>query len=176
MVTATTGEPLVVSINVGKIRKIEWRGRVVCTGIWKTPVGAEPVVVRSTHVEGDEQADPTVHGGPDKAVYAYAAEDYRYWTEAEGVAAGPGLFGENLTTVGLDLRVAQAGERWHIGTALFEVTQPRLPCFKLGIRLADPAFPRRFQAVGRFGTYLRVLENGTIRVGDRIDVEPPRAT
>ncbi|MGE5803615.1 MAG: MOSC domain-containing protein [Gemmatimonadota bacterium] len=173
--TTTTGESRVVSINVGKIRTIEWHGRVVRTGIWKTPVGPEPVMVRGTHVEGDEQADPTVHGGPDKAVYAYAAEDYRYWIEVEGVAAGPGLFGENLTTVGLDLRVAQAGERWHIGTALLEVTQPRLPCFKLGMRLADPAFPRRFQAAGRFGTYLRVLESGAIRVGDRINVEPPPA-
>lgn len=174
--TAATGESVVVSINVGKIREIVWRGRVVRTGIWKIPVGAEPVMVRSTHVEGDEQADPTVHGGSDKAVYAYAAEDYRYWTEVEGVAAGPGVFGDNVTTMGLDLRAVEAGERWHIGTALLEVTQPRLPCFKLGIRLGDAAFPRRFQAAGRFGTYLRVLRNGAIHVGDRVDVQPPRAT
>lgn len=173
--TAATGEPVVVSINAGKIREIAWRGRVVRTGIWKTPVGAEPVMVRGTHVEGDEQADPTVHGGPDQAVYAYAAEDYRYRTEVEGVAAGPGLFGDNVTTMGLDLRAAQAGERWHIGTALLEVTQPRPPCFKLGIRLGDPAFPRRFQAAARFGTYLRVIQEGVIRAGDRIHVQPPQA-
>jgi len=143
---------------------------VVRTAIWKYPVGGRAVRLRGVNLDGDDQADRTVHGGPDKAVYAYAEEDYRYWADHQGIATSPGLFGENLTVQGLDLRSAMVGEQWRVGTALLEVAQPRLPCSKLGVRLADPRFPKRFLSVGRFGAYLRVLEEGEVRVGDAIRV------
>jgi len=163
-------EPRVLSVNVGVVREILWRNRVVRTGIWKYPVGDRAIRLRGVNLVGDDQADRTVHGGPDKAVYAYAVEDYRYWADHEGIATSPGLFGENLTVRGLDLRTALIGEWWGIGTALLQVAQPRLPCFKLGVRLADPRFPKRFLAVGRFGAYLRILEEGEIRAGDAVRV------
>jgi MOSC domain-containing protein YiiM len=119
---------------------------------------------------GDDQADRSVHGGPDKAVYAYAREDYEYWATHEGLDVEPALFGENLTVKGIDLSEALIGERWRVGSTLLEVAQIRLPCFKLGIRLADPRFPRRFQAVGRMGAYLRVVQEGDVGAGDSIEV------
>jgi MOSC domain-containing protein YiiM len=164
------GDLRVQSVNVGAVREILWRERVVRTGIWKHPVGERAIRVRRVNLDGDDQADRALHGGPDKAVYAYAAEDYRYWADHEGIATSPGLFGENLTVQGLDLGSALAGERWRVGTALLEVAQPRLPCFKLGVRLDNPRFPKRFLAVGRFGAYLRVLEEGEVRAGDAIRV------
>jgi len=160
----------VVAVNVGPVREVRWRGAIVRTAIWKEPVGARAVTLRGVNLDGDDQADRSVHGGADKAVYAYAEEDYRYWSEEEGVLTQHGLFGENLTVRGLELRSALVGERWRIGTALLEVAQPRLPCYKLGIRMADPYFPRRFLAVGRAGAYLRIVEEGELRAGDAIDV------
>jgi MOSC domain-containing protein YiiM len=162
--------PSVVSVNVGLIRVVHWRGSTVRTGIWKEPVGPRAVALRDVNLVGDDQADRRVHGGVDKAVYAYAQEDYRYWTDAEGVCTEPGQFGENLTVRGMELRSTVVGEHWRIGTALLEVTQPRLPCFKLGIRMGDPHFPRRFLAVARAGAYLRIIEEGEIRAGDAIDL------
>jgi len=162
--------PRLLSVNVGAIRELEWRGRTVRTAIWKQPVGERAISLSGVNLEGDDQADRSVHGGPDKAVYAYASEDYRYWAEHEGLETEPGLFGENLTVVGLDLRTAVAGERWQVGSALLEVTQPRLPCFKLGIRMGDPRFPRRFLAAGRPGAYLRIVEAGQVRAGDAVRV------
>ncbi|MGI9091722.1 MAG: MOSC domain-containing protein, partial [Gemmatimonadaceae bacterium] len=139
----------VLSVNVGPVREVEWRGKVVRTGIWKASVGLQAVALHGVNLDGDDQADRTVHGGVDKAVYAYAAEDYLFWSTEEGIETHPGLFGENLTIQGLDLGTALVGERWHVGSALLEVTQPRLPCFKLGIRMADAQFPKRFQSAGR---------------------------
>ena len=164
------GDPRIQSVNVGAVREVLWRGRVVRTGIWKYPVGNRAIRVRRVNLDGDDQADRSVHGGADKAVYAYAAEDYRYWADHEGIAVSPGLFGENLTVQGLDLRSALVGERWRVGTVLLEIAQPRLPCFKLGLRLADARFPKRFLAVGRFGAYLRVLEEGEVSAGDAVRV------
>ncbi len=164
------GDPRVLSVNVGGVREVSWRGRVVRTAIWKESVGDQAVRLHGVNLEGDDQSDRTVHGGPDKAVYAYAAEDYRYWSDHEGIATCPGLFGDNLTVQGLDLRSALVGERWRIGTALLEVAQPRFPCFKLGIRLADPRFPKRFQSVGRLGAYLRIIDEGEVRAGESIHV------
>jgi MOSC domain-containing protein YiiM len=152
------------------VREILWRERVVRTAIWKYPVGDRGIRLRGVNLIGDDQADRRVHGGPDKAVYAYAVEDYRYWADHEGIATSPGLFGENLTVQGLDLGSALIGEWWRIGTALLQVAQPRLPCFKLGVRLADPRFPKRFLAVRRLGAYLRILEEGEVRAGDAIRV------
>jgi MOSC domain-containing protein YiiM len=150
------------------VREVEWRGQRVRTGIWKSPVGDRAVRVAGINLAGDDQADRTVHGGPDKAVYAYALEDYEHWRMSAGPEATPGLFGENLTVQGLDLRGAVVGERWRVGSALLEVAQPRLPCFKLGIRWSDPRFPKQFLAVGRLGAYLRVIEAGELRAGDSI--------
>jgi MOSC domain-containing protein YiiM len=160
----------VQSVNVGAIRNVEWRGRTVRTGIWKTPVTGRAVAVRGVNLDGDDQGDRTVHGGPDKAVYAYAVEDYRYWSDSEGIATHAGLFGENLTVQGLDLATAIVGERWRIGTTLLEVAQPRLPCYKLGIRMGDDEFPGRFLSVGRLGAYLRIIEEGELRAGDDVNV------
>jgi MOSC domain-containing protein YiiM len=159
----------VLSVNVGTVRDVEWRGEVVSTAIWKSPVTGR-VALRGVNFVGDDQADRTVHGGPDKAVYAYASEDYAYWRASEGVDVSPALFGENLTVDGIDLTNALVGERWRVGSTVLEVAQIRLPCFKLGIRLGDPRFPQRFQHVGRMGAYLRVVQEGDVGAGDAIDV------
>jgi MOSC domain-containing protein YiiM len=155
-------------VNVGPVRTVEWRGENVTTGIWKSPVTGR-VTLRGVNLVGDDQADRTVHGGPDKAVYAYAAEDYALWTKT-GVTVAAGTFGENLMTEGIDLARVVAGERWRIGTTLLEVAQPRLPCFKLGIRMADPSFPRKFMLAGRMGAYLRIVTEGDVGAGDSITV------
>lgn len=161
--------PRVLSVNVGAVREVEWRGEAISTAIWKTPVGGR-VALRGVNFAGDDQADRTVHGGPDKAVYAYAREDYDYWRATEGLDVEPALFGENLTTEGIDLSTALVGERWSVGSTVLEVAQIRLPCFKLGIRLGDPRFPQRFQHVGRMGAYLRVIQEGDVGAGDAIEV------
>jgi MOSC domain-containing protein YiiM len=159
----------VISVNVGAIRELKWRGQTVRTGIWKHSVDG-PVALRGVNFVGDDQADRTVHGGADKAVYAYSIEDYDYWAKHEAFDVGPAVFGENLTVKGMDLTGALVGDRWRVGTALLEVAQPRLPCFKLGIRVADPRFPQRFQSAIRPGAYLRIIEEGVIRAGDRVHV------
>src|SRR3954467_12109800 len=105
----------VLSVNVGPVRDVAWRGEVVSTAIWKSPVVGR-VALRGVNLAGDDQADRTVHGGPDKAVYAYAREDYEYWQASEGLEVEPALFGENLTVEGLDLAAALIGERWHVGS------------------------------------------------------------
>jgi len=161
--------PRVLSVNVGSVRTIEWRGRVITTGIWKHAVAGR-VALRGVNFAGDDQADRTVHGGEDKAVYAYGREDYDYWRDEEGVETSDGLFGENLTTEGLDLSRAIIGERWSIGSTLLEIAQPRLPCFKLGIRLNDSHFPKRFMLASRMGAYLRVIEEGDVGAHDEVRV------
>lgn len=161
--------PRVLSVNVGSVRTIEWRGREITTGIWKHAVAGR-VTLRGVNFTGDDQADRTVHGGPDKAVYAYAREDYDYWRDVEGVETSPGLFGDNLTTEGLDLTRAVIGERWSVGSTVLEIAQPRLPCFKLGIRLNDALFPKRFMSVTRMGAYLRIVEEGDVGANDEVRV------
>jgi MOSC domain-containing protein YiiM len=151
---------------------VQWQRREVVSGIWKAPVDG-PIDARGVNLAGDDQADRRVHGGPDKAIYAYATEDYAWWEQTTG-PLGPGTFGENLTTVGLDLNAAAIGDRWRVGTALLEVAQPRQPCFKLGMRMDDVAFPGRFEAARRPGAYLRIIEPGQIAAGDRIVVTPAR--
>jgi MOSC domain-containing protein YiiM len=157
-------------VNVGATREVEWNGRHVRTGIWKAPVQGHAVAVRGVNLDGDDQADRVNHGGVDKAVYAYAIEDYHYWSEHEQLDVHPALFGENLTVKGIDLNSCLVGERWQVGTTTLEVAQPRLPCFKLGIRVGDSHFPRRFQHVGRLGAYLRIVQEGAISTGDEIRV------
>ncbi|MEA2221284.1 MAG: hypothetical protein QOJ35_3910 [Solirubrobacteraceae bacterium] len=163
----TTGR--LTSVNVGAPRAIEVDGRTVVTAIWKSPVEGR-VALRGVNLHGDDQADRSVHGGPDKAVYAYASEDTAWWDAQLGAALGAGAFGENLTTAGLPVSEAVIGERWEVGSALLEVAQPRLPCFKLGVRMGDPRFLKRFAVAGRPGAYLRVVREGDIGAGDRIDV------
>ena len=158
-----------VSVNVGLPRVTDWHGREVLSGIWKEPIDAR-VAVRGVNVDGDGQADPRVHGGPDKAVYAYAVEDYAWWSEELRTELAPGTFGENLTVEGLDLGAMVIGTHWRVGTVLFDVAQPRLPCFKLGMRMGDAAFVDRFDAAARFGCYLRIVEEGDLGTGDLVEV------
>jgi MOSC domain-containing protein YiiM len=160
---------MVESLNVGLPRTVEVNGHAVLTAIWKTPV-EERVALRGVNLQGDDQADRSVHGGPDKAVYAYAAEDIEWWEGELGTPLGSAPFGENLTVRGLAVSEAVIGERWAVADALLEVAQPRLPCFKLGLRMGDPRFPKRFAAAVRPGAYLRVVREGDIGSGDRIDV------
>ena len=158
----------VVSLNVGRPRAVEWDGHTVLTSIFKTPVG-DRRRVSTLNLEGDEQADRTVHGGAEKAVYAYPAEHYDPWRrELPDVELGWAAFGENLTTEGLDETV-RLGDRFRVGTAELVVTQPRLPCFKLGIRLGRPDVLRRMLRTGRTGFYLSVAVEGDIAAGDAIE-------
>jgi MOSC domain-containing protein YiiM len=163
-------KPRVLTVNVGRPRSVETGQRSVLTAIWKHPVEGR-VRVRGVNIDGDEQADLTVHGGPDKAVYAYAIEETRTWEQDLGRTLGPGAFGENLTTTGIDVSGALIGERWRIGTTLLEAVQPRLPCFKLGLRMNDPAFVRRFAQASRPGAYFRIIEEGDLAADDQITVD-----
>ena len=128
------------------------------------------VAVRGVNLAGDDQADRTVHGGPDQVLYAYAAEDYAWWEAKLGRPLVPGTFGENLTMEGVDVTGALIGESWRVGTTTVQVTGPRIPCFKLAARLGDPLFVKRFLAARRPGAYLRVLEEGDVAADDPVTV------
>ena len=158
-----------LSVNVGQPQTRPGGRRYVRSAIWKAPVDGR-VAVRGVNVEGDDQADRRVHGGPHKAVYAYAIEDTRWWEAELGRPLGFGAFGENLTTEGIDVSGAVVGERWAIGTTVLEVVQARLPCFKLGVKMGDPKFLRRFGEASRPGAYLRIVTEGEIGAGDAIEV------
>jgi MOSC domain-containing protein YiiM len=158
-----------VSVNVGEPQDVQWAGRTVRTSIWKVPTEGR-VVFTGINLSGDAQADLRVHGGPDKAVYAYAAEDYQWWASELGTEVSPGTFGENLTTSSIDLASAVVGEVWSVGTGRLKVTQPRLPCFKLGVRMGDAAFVQRFDEARRYGIYLGIVEEGDLAVGDRVEL------
>lgn len=159
----------VVSVNVGRPRSFRYRGREATSAIWKTPVAGR-IRAAGVNLEGDDQADRSVHGGPDKAVYSYAVEDAKWWENELGRELGFGAFGENLTTEGVDVTGAVIGEKWRIGSALFQVSEPRAPCWKLGRRFEDDRFIKRFTEAGRTGAYLRILEEGEIGAGDEIHV------
>jgi MOSC domain-containing protein YiiM len=158
----------VVSVNVGMPREVDWKGRKVTTGIFKSPVGAT-LTVRRLNIDGDGQADLTVHGGPDKAVYAYPSEHFGPWSERLGRELTPGNFGENLTTMGLLEDTVHIGDEFRVGTARLVVTQPRLPCFKLGLRFNDPGMVKLFLQAGKPGIYFAVLEEGAVGPGDSIE-------
>jgi MOSC domain-containing protein YiiM len=160
----------VLSVNVGRpVQIAARRGRALMSAIRKAPVEGR-VRVEGINVAGDQQADLRVHGGPDKAVYAYASEDIAWWERELGRELPPGMFGENLTTEGLDVSGAVIGERWRIGTVELEVAQPRLPCSKLGIRFEDLKMVRRFGEASRPGAYLRIVTEGELGAGDEIEV------
>ena len=159
-----------ISVNVGRPQPVGLRrGRTVRSAIGKAPVEGR-VCVAGVNVDGDDQADRRVHGGPDKAVYAYAREDTAWWEGELGRELGPGAFGENLTVEGVDVSGAVIGERWRLGTVELEVCQPRFPCFKLGLRFGDSQMLRRFTLAERPGAYLRIVREGEIGAGDAIEV------
>jgi len=159
----------VVSVNAGLPREVVWKGRVVRTGIFKGPVEGR-VAVRALNLDGDRQADLTVHGGVSKAVYVYPSEHYAYWREElPGVELPWGMFGENLTTEGLLEGAVGIGDRFRIGSAQVVVTEPRMPCYKLGLRFRRDDVIKRFLASRRTGFYLAVLNEGEVEAGDRME-------
>jgi MOSC domain-containing protein YiiM len=160
----------VLSINVGLPRDVLWRGQTITTSIFKEPV-AGTLRVRRLNVDGDGQSDLTVHGGEEKAVYVYPSEHYAFWREElPGMDLPWGTFGENLTTTGLDESNVHIGDRLRIGSAEFVVTQPRMPCYKLGIRFGRPDIIKRFLESGRTGFYLAVTVEGDAAAGDAVSV------
>jgi MOSC domain-containing protein YiiM len=159
----------VVSVNVGRPAPLATGRRVVQSAIGKAPVEG-PVAVRGVNVEGDDQADRSVHGGPDQAVYAYASEDIAFWADVTGLDLGPGAFGENLTLAGLDPSAARIGEHWRIGSVELRVTAPRIPCFKLEARMGVRGFQKQFLHSGRPGAYLAIEQEGVLQAGDAIEI------
>jgi MOSC domain-containing protein YiiM len=159
----------VVSVNIGLPRSVQWKGRDVTTGIFKAPVEGR-VPLRRLNLHGDRQADLSVHGGATKAVYAYPLEHYEFWQEELDEELPFGAFGENLTVKGLPLEEEIAvGDRFRIGTAELVVTQPRVPCYKLGLRFGRKDMPKLFLASRRSGYYLAVETEGDVGAGDRAE-------
>lgn len=157
-----------VSVNVGIPRGVTLKNRTITTGIFKEPVEGR-VMLRKLNLDGDKQADLSVHGGADKAVYAYPSEHYEYWRKKLPDMELPwGMFGENFTTMGLLEDAVRIGDRFRIGTSEVIVTQPRLPCYKLGIRFGRAKMVRSFLASGRTGFYLAVTQEGMVGAGDDI--------
>jgi MOSC domain-containing protein YiiM len=165
----TTSAGRVLSVNVGAVREFEYEGRPARSAIWKSPVVGR-VAARGVNLDGDDQADRKAHGGPDKAVYAYAIEDTHWWEQEIGRSLAFGEFGENLTSEGIEVNDALVGERWRIGTTVLEVAEPRIPCWRLGVRMNDKMFPRRFTEAMRPGAYLRIIVEGDVSAGDEIRV------
>jgi MOSC domain-containing protein YiiM len=160
----------VLSVSVGLPREIEWKGKVVRTSIFKAAVTGR-VRVGQLNLEGDQQSDLSVHGGIDKAVYAYPSEHYPFWREQlPGIDLLCGAFGENFTTEGLLEESVRIGDRFRIGSAEVVVTQPRMPCFKLGIRFNRPDMVKRFLESGRTGFYFAVAKEGELTAGDSIEL------
>ena len=158
-----------VAISVGRPREVQWSGRSVQTSIFKTPVSGRVHVTRG-NIEGDQQSDLSVHGGREKAVYAYPAEHYDFWRRELPIAELPwGAFGENFTTEGLLEDEVWIGDRYRVGTAELVVTQPRMPCYKLGIRFGQPDMVKRFHQSRRSGFYLAVEREGEVGAGDAIE-------
>lgn len=159
----------VLSVSVGRPREFDYHGRPARSAIWKAPISSR-VAARGVNLAGDDQADRQAHGGPDKAVYAYAVEDARWWEGELGRALEPAQFGQNLTTEGVEVNDALVGERWAIGSAVFEVSEPRIPCWRLGVRMNDPTFIRRFTEALRPGAYMRIVTEGDVGAGDAIEI------
>ncbi|MGH7661666.1 MAG: MOSC domain-containing protein [Vulcanimicrobiaceae bacterium] len=160
---------LVLSVNISAGQTVQYRGNWLTTGIFKTPVEG-PVMLADTRLRGDVQADLKVHGGFERAAYAYAEEDYLWWQGRLGKTLPFGKFGENFTLRGIDISGALIGERWQIGRAVVQVTSPRIPCFKLGITMQDPKFVKRFAEALRPGAYLRIIQEGEVAAGDPVDL------
>jgi MOSC domain-containing protein YiiM len=160
----------VVSVNVGLPRTVRWKGRDVTTGIFKEPVEGR-IAIRRLNLDGDRQADLGVHGGAAKAVYAYPLEHYAFWQARLERDLPFGSFGENLTVEGLPLEADVAvGDRFRVGTAELVVTQPRVPCYKLGLRFESERMVKQFLAGGRTGYYLAVEAEGEVAAGDPVEL------
>ncbi|PWT83026.1 MAG: MOSC domain-containing protein [Acidobacteria bacterium] len=158
-----------LSVNVGMPREVDWQGKIVRTSIFKSPV-LSPVRVATLNLEGDQQSDLRVHGGVHKAVYVYPSEHYRFWREEIPDLDLPwGIFGENFTTEGVFEEAVRIGDRFRVGSAEFVVTQPRMPCFKLGIRFGRPEIIKRFLQSGRSGFYFSVAKEGRVTAGDLME-------
>jgi MOSC domain-containing protein YiiM len=156
----------VVSINAGLPREVSWRGRSLLTGIFKSPIEG-PVKLRTLNLDGDGQADLTVHGGPNKAAYLYPAEHYEFWrNELSDMDLTWGHFGENFTSQGLLEENVLVGDTFRVGSTFVKVTEPRMPCYKLGIRFGRADMVKHFLAARRTGFYFAVLEEGTVQAGD----------
>src|SRR3954467_11283103 len=157
-----------LSVNIGLPRDVAWRGKTVHTGVWKAP-SPGPHMVRRLNIDGDGQGDLAGHGGENRAVLVYQTESYDYWARELGrTDLGPGQFGENFTVEGLSDDEVCIGDRYRIGSALFEVSQPRVTCYRLGIRMNEPRMAALLVAHGRPGFYFRVLEEGEVRAGDDV--------
>src|SRR6516225_1715514 len=160
--------PTLLSVNVGLPKNVAWRDQTVYTGVWKQPVDG-PAMVRRLNIDGDGQGDTNGHGGEQRAVLVYQIQAYRHWAEYFGRDDfGYGQFGENLTVDGLPDDEVCIGDRYRIGEAEFEVTQPRVTCYRVGMRLGEPQLPALLVAHHRPGFYLRVLTEGRIQAGDAI--------
>jgi MOSC domain-containing protein YiiM len=160
----------VVSVNVGLPREVVWKGISVQTAIFKQPV-AGAVVIREMNLAGDQQADLTVHGGSEKAVYAYPAEHYEHWrTQLSAVSLSWGAFGENLTTAGLWEDKLFIGDLLRVGSAVLQITQPRMPCYKLQLRFNRDDMIKRFLVSGRSGFYFSVIERGDVAAGSKVEI------
>lgn len=164
-----TVQGTVVSVNVGRPTELQIKGRTRATGIFKEP-RAGRVPIAGVAVGDDVQVDRKHHGGPFKAVYAYALEDYAWWIEELARDLPPGTFGENLTTEGIDISGALIGERWRVGTAILEIADPRIPCSTLRARMGIPGFVKTFARARRFGAYFSIVEEGSVAAGDEIEV------
>lgn len=163
----------IISTNIGRIREVELHGRKIITGIFKEPVN-EPLFLGKTGVNKDEVADLKVHGGSDKACYLYSADCYPYWQKSyPGQKLGWGIFGENFTVEGLDEGKINIGDTYKIGTALVRVSQPRLPCYKLGIRFNSKKIVKQFLNSPFPGVYLRVIKKGFVKNGDSMELVKP---
>jgi MOSC domain-containing protein YiiM len=160
----------ILSVNVGFPRKVLFNGQIITTAIFKDPVKG-PIMLRKLNLDGDKQADLTVHGGLDKAVYSYPAEHYAYWRKQfPNTDLVWGIFGENFTTEGLLEDAVNVGDQFQIGSAKLVATQPRMPCYKLGVRFGQMDVIRRFMASGRPGIYFKVLTEGEVQTGDKIKI------
>jgi len=160
----------IISINVGRPQLVIWNGEPVSTGIFKEPLAGR-VMLRTLNLDGDRQADLTVHGGPEKAVYAYPAEHYDFWKrELPDMELPWGMFGENFTTEGMSETEIHVGDKFRVGSAELMATQPRMPCYKLGIRFGRTDIIKRFLMSERSGIYFSVLKEGEVGAGDEFEL------
>jgi MOSC domain-containing protein YiiM len=159
-----------LSVNVGLPREVTWQGKLVTTGIFKEPVKG-PVMLRTLNLDGDGQADLTVHGGVSKAIYAYPSEHYAFWrAEFPAMDLPWGMFGENLTTEGLLEDAVYIGDRFRVGLTELMVTEPRMPCYKLGIKFGRADIIKRFLASRRSGFYFAVMREAMVSAGDAVEL------
>ncbi len=159
-----------ISVNIGQERPIQNAKKMGKTGIYKKPVSG-PVQITANGLPSDAICDVENHGGVDQAVYIFGAPDYAWWSESLGAELAPGTLGENLTISALESAQFSIGDRLHVGSVILEVTAPRIPCVTLAVRMGDPAFLKRFRAAERPGLYCRVIQTGSVQVGDPVELE-----